>query len=107
MLAKMEGRMMTMKAGKEKTEDMNEACLETTEACLQTVVRTSLEIESEAVHEDVPKEAAGDRHLAVRRRRLQKEYPSCWKDTASGTRQGQCCKRSPPKDGRPRKAAEE
>jgi hypothetical protein len=54
----------TVKAGKEKIEAMSEACLE-------SMVPTSME--SEAVHEVVSKEAAavkkrhGDWHLAVRR----------------------------------------
>jgi hypothetical protein len=68
------------KAGKEKIQAMRDACLEKTEACLESKEPTSLEIEPVAVHEDVPKEEAavktfgavkrwhGDRHLAVRRR---------------------------------------
>jgi hypothetical protein len=61
------------------------ACQEATEACLESKEPTSVEIESVAVHDDVPKEEAavkivrapkeqyGDQHLAIgHRRRLKK-----------------------------------
>jgi hypothetical protein len=61
--------MAIMKAGKEKIEAMRMACLEMTEACLESKVPTSLEIKSEAEHQDVPKgEAAVETVRALKKR---------------------------------------
>jgi hypothetical protein len=61
------------------------ACQEATEACLESKEPTSLEVESVAEHEEIPKEEAsvqtsralkkryGDRHLSVKRRGQRKK----------------------------------
>jgi hypothetical protein len=82
MKAKMDShheKLMTLvKADKEKIEAIREACLEKTESCLESKEPVRLELESIAVHEDIPKEEAivktvgalkkwhRDRHPAIR-----------------------------------------
>jgi hypothetical protein len=78
------------------------ACQEATEACLESKEPTSLEIEFEVEHEEVPKEEAtvgtfralrkrhGDRHLAVGRCGKPKEWTQgdggSWKTLATACR---------------------
>jgi hypothetical protein len=87
--------MTIMKAGKETTEAMREACRESKEP-------TPSEVESAAVHEEVPREEATvesfgalkkghmDRHLAIRRRQELKKQTQCdggsWKKLAATCR---------------------
>jgi hypothetical protein len=50
--------MTILTAGKEKMQATREAYFEKTEACLESKDPTSLEVESEAEYEEVPKEEA-------------------------------------------------
>jgi hypothetical protein len=78
--ARHERMMVRMDSKLEKIKAMRETCLGKTEACLESMEPTSLEIESGSELQEVPKEEAtvktvralkkrhGDRHLDIKRR---------------------------------------
>jgi regulator of sirC expression with transglutaminase-like and TPR domain len=77
MLTKMENKMgsqreklvVIMKAGKEKIVAMRMACLQKAEACLESKMPTSLEIKSEAEHEEAPKGDAAVKPVGALKKR--------------------------------------
>jgi antitoxin (DNA-binding transcriptional repressor) of toxin-antitoxin stability system len=121
MLAKIEAHQERMMAKTDSQLEKMEACMGKTEAT--DLEAKTEEIKSEGLHEEVPKEEAsvktvralkkrhGDRQLAVRRRGqpkkrtqgdggFRKNLVATSRGTtrhalSSGTRPGQCCKRSP------------